>query len=371
MGQLAGGVAHDFNNLLTVITGNVELMRTDVSPGTDMAESLQEISQAAQRAAGLTRQLLAYGRRQRMESRLLDLNEVVATLTKMLPRLIGEHIVLQCRLGDSLPRIQGDIGMLEQVLMNLVLNARDAMPRAGLIEIATGKTEVSLEQARRNVDSRPGRFVTLAVRDTGCGMDEKIRSRLFEPFFTTKGIGKGTGLGLAVVDGIVKQHQGWIEVATAVGRGSTFTLFLPQAEQTDVQPLAMPAPASPRGGHETILVVEDERPVRQLVRNVLQRHGYTVLEAANGVEALRLWEAHSEQVALLLTDLVMPEGVSGRDLAQRLLRQRPGLNIIFSSGYSVDLNDPIFAEQAGRNFLCKPYEPEQLLALVRATLDHR
>lgn len=369
IGHLAGGVAHDFNNLLTVITGHVDLLRAEAAPDSGMAGSLQEVAQAADRAAGLTRQLLAYGRRQRMESRVLDLNEVIANFTRMLHRLIGEDIILQCRLGAGLPPVQGDPGMLEQVLMNLVVNARDAMPKGGCIEISTAATTLTQAQARQRVEARSGRFVILSVRDTGCGMAAATLERLFEPFFTTKDVGKGSGLGLSVAEGIIKQHQGWFEVESTKDQGSKFSCFLPASNGVERRgPEKIPAPGI-HGGRETILVVEDEQPVRHLVTRVLKRHGYTVLEAATGTEALALWGKHGTGVTLLLTDLVMPDGITGRELAQRLTGLRPDLKVLFSSGYSVDMNDPMVAAEGGRNFLQKPYNTDALLVAVRACLD--
>ena len=369
IGQLAGGVAHDFNNILTVILGHSCLLMDDPGLTPETQELIRQIAEAAGRAANLTRQLLAFSRQQVMQSQQVNLNDSLANIYKMLSRLLGEHISLQCDYAADLPCVEADAGMIEQVIMNLAVNGRDAMPKGGRLRIATQAEDIGTEYVRRNAETHAGRFVTLTVTDTGCGMDRSTLGRLFEPFFTTKEIGKGTGLGLATVYGIIKQHCGWIEVASEVGRGSTFKIFLPScaAPKTGAAP---DAPASPMvGGHETILVVEDETVVRNLVRTCLLRCGYHVLEAANGVEALEVWQQHQEAIDLLLTDMVMPEGLTGRELAERLQAAKPGLKVIYTSGYSPEMIGTDPSLRPGANYLPKPYNPETLARMVREHLD--
>ncbi|MEI7728953.1 MAG: PAS domain S-box protein [Verrucomicrobiota bacterium] len=366
IGQLAGGVAHDFNNILTVIIGQVELMQTrdDLAPG--LNESLLEVSTAAHRAANLTRQLLAYSRRQIMQMRALDLNEVVNNLHKMLVRLIGEHITLTCVYGSGPLGVRADVGMLEQILVNLAVNARDAMPRGGQLKITTAAAEFG-PTGLSHPEARPGKFACLTVADTGQGMSEETRQRIFEPFFTTKDVGKGTGLGLATVYGIVKQHDGWLEVKSTEGRGTTFNIYFPLTTREAPTTPSASTPPVLRAGHETVLVVEDEPGVRTMVRSVLTQYGYQVLEAGNGQEALQVWSQHAAAINLLLTDMVMPEGLSGLELAHRLLAEKRGLKVICSSGYSMDLQlaDP----HPGIVCLPKPYQPAALVRLVRECLD--
>jgi len=368
VGQLAGGVAHDFNNLLTVIVGNAGLLADEPALTPNLQEPVRQIATAAQRAADLTRQLLTFSRRQAMQIHSLNLNEVLSNISKMLHRLLGEHITLQCNFTPNLPPIEADAGMLEQVVVNLAVNARDAMPKGGRLVLSTQTEVLGPEVARSNPQARAGRFVVLRVADAGCGMDPTTLARLFEPFFTTKDVGKGTGLGLATVYGIVKQHNGWLEVTSQVGRGTTFKVFLPAAESS--APATEPIPKfnqDPVRGTETILLVEDDPSVLLLARTCLSRCGYHVLEAPNGVDALRVWREHDGQVDLLLTDMVMPAGMSGRDLAEQLRLARPDLRVLYSSGYSQELQD------VGRlsidALLPKPYDPRALLQAVRRRLD--
>jgi signal transduction histidine kinase len=371
VGQLAAGVAHDFNNILTIIQGHSGLLmsRPNLSPA--MTTSIQAVSFAAERAASLTRQLLMFSRKQVIQPKVLDLKDVVTNMSKMLQRLLGETITLTCKSAPQLPTILADNGMMEQVLMNLAVNARDAMTKGGELLIRTDPVQIDEAYARLNTDARPGLFIRLQVTDTGTGMDAATKKRIFEPFFTTKEVGKGTGLGLATVYGIVKQHSGWIDVESQAGAGTTFRIFLPATSKTvsestegttiTVKPV--------RGGHETILVVEDEPVLRDLAQLILQDCGYRVLDASSGVDALTVWQRHQGAVDLLLTDMIMPDGLSGKDLADSLLSAKPNLKIIFTSGYNVE---DIRAEMNGKNssrFLQKPYSRSTLAQAVRECLD--
>jgi PAS domain S-box-containing protein len=368
IGTLAGGVAHDFNNILTSILMQVELGGEEAGLPTDLRESFRQIRSDAERAAALTRQLLLFSRRQVMQSRDLDLNEVVTNLTKMLQRIIGEDVRLQLHLHSTPLLVHADAGMLDQVLMNLVVNARDAMPEGGRLIVATGGKLVDETLALSQPDATPGRYACLSVSDTGRGIPAEVLPRIFEPFFTTKEAGKGTGLGLATVFGIVKQHGGWIKVANESGQGATFQVFLPITN-----PVAATAAATarrkPLGGTETILLAEDEEPVRKSIRIVLVRNGYTVLEAATGAEALRVWAGRRGTVALLLTDLVMPGGISGQQLARQLRADKPDLKIVYTSGYSAGIAGREIQLQAGEQFMQKPVLPDDLLKTVRQCLD--
>ncbi|MBI5386313.1 MAG: PAS domain S-box protein [Verrucomicrobia bacterium] len=368
IGQLAAGVAHDFNNILTVIQGNTSLLEDAVSGDVLLTESLRQIAVSADRAAGLTRQLLLFSRKQVARPQPLQFNELLGNLTKMLGRLIGEHIQLRCTFGPALPLIHADAGMLEQVIVNLVVNARDAMPEGGNLLLTTERVTVDAVEAAENPEARPGDFVCLSVTDTGSGMDAATLGRIFEPFFTTKEVGKGTGLGLATAYGIVQQHQGWIEVESEVGRGTTFRILLPvltNEVQADEPFLKKPVL---RKGRERLLVVEDDPAVQALVAEVLRKLGYQVTTANSGVEALELW-GRNQGVDLLLTDIVMPGGVSGVALARRLREQRPALKVVFSSGYSVESTQAGLEISPTTRFLQKPYEPLALSEVVRECLD--
>ena len=301
--------------------------------------------------------------------RLLNLNDLVLNLGKMLQRIIGEDVQLQLFLDPIGLMTRADAGMLEQVLMNLCVNARDAMPNGGRLLIKTSTVEVDEESARLSPEARPGRYVSLTVGDTGCGISPEILPKIFEPFFTTKEAGKGTGLGLATVFGIVKQHQGWIKVDNRPGHGVTFHIFLPASTETVADSTSTEAKAKPRGGAETILLVEDEESVRKPTRRLLEQYGYQVLEAANGLEALEFWETQCASVSLLLTDLVMPKGVSGRELAQQLVAKRPGLKVIYTSGYSAEVAGRDFHLRPGEAFLQKPCQIPHLLETIRRSLD--
>ena len=368
VGQLAAGVAHDFNNILTIIQGHAGLMMTHPALHADLVDSGKQISLAAERAANLTRQLLMFSRRQIMQTQLLDLNDVISNVTKMLKSLLGEPVTLRRDLTGDLPAVHADAGMMEQVLVNLAVNARDAMPRGGTLSVNTFTVDIDEAYVQRHPEARTGCFVCLSVIDTGHGMDAATLSRIFEPFFTTKEIGRGTGLGLATVYGIVKQHQGWVEVQSQVNHGTTFKVFFPvsskaAAIQDRREPKAVP------GGDETILVVEDEPALRELVQEILQKKGYTVLEAATGNTAFKVWQQHKENIDLLLTDMMMPEGLSGRELAEKVLEDKAGLKVIYTSGYSLDVVSPGFTLKEGLNFLQKPYQPDTLAQMVRDCLD--
>ncbi|HOP96041.1 MAG TPA: response regulator [Verrucomicrobiota bacterium] len=369
VGQLAAGVAHDINNVLTVVQGRAGLLLNTAAPGSDMERSLKQISMAAERAARFIRQLLMFSRKQVIQTKALSLNNVIHNLENMLSRMLGEDIALETVCAPDVPRVEADTGMIEQVIMNLAVNARDAMPRGGKLIISTSVEDISDADAARHAGATPGRFVCMTVSDTGCGMDAKTLERIFEPFFTTKETGKGTGLGLATVYGIVRQHRGWIDVQSAVGEGTTFRIYIPAAEQshgyaTDF----ITKPGAVRGGNESVLVVEDEPGLRDLVQQVLRAYDYRVAIASSGTEALRVWDEHQGRFDLLLTDMIMPGGMNGQDLAQELKRRKPDLKVVISSGYSSDLIGKDLA-RGGSVFLPKPYLPAQLASVVRECLD--
>ena len=368
VGQLAAGVAHDFNNILTIIQGYTSLLLLEHHNSPLALESLKQISEAGQRAADLTRQLLTFSRKQFMRPTLVDFNELVSNLTKMLNRLLGEHITLRVRYAPQPPVVFVDTGMLEQVLINLGVNARDAMPTGGQLTIQTELVELESGSAMLDPEAGSGRYLCLKVTDTGHGMDEATLSRIFEPFFTTKEVGKGTGLGLATVYGIVKQHHGWVKVQSQVGQGTTFQIFLPL---TDGALASVKAGEDTRffGGSETILVVEDEEPLRKIVESVLRRQGFKVLTAPSGLEALEVWAERGSEIDLLLTDMVMPNGITGGQLASRLLAEKPSLRVIYTSGYNADFYAPDRQNRAGTEFLAKPYVPTVLVNRVRDCLD--
>ena len=369
IGQLAAGVAHDFNNILTVIQGYADLLLLKSGNDAASAGPLKQISDASRRASALTRQLLTFSRKQVIQTRALGLNAVLGNLSSILSRLLGEDVSLKTSLKENLPAIEADAGMIEQVVMNLAVNARDAMPKGGELWIVTSEVEVDFGHAQRQVGAKQGWHVCLEVTDTGTGMDSETLSRIFEPFFSTKEVGKGTGLGLATVYGIVKQHRGWIEVTSQVGKGTSFKVFLPATGKTAEQQADTAfRNRKIKGGQETILLVEDEPDLRELVREILQGYSYNVISANNGVEALKVWDQHDGRVDLLLTDLVMPEGMNGRDLATRLRQRKPGLKIIYTSGYSAGVVGDEPSREDGL-FLQKPYRPPALADLVRKCLD--
>jgi two-component system cell cycle sensor histidine kinase/response regulator CckA len=369
IGQLAAGVAHDFNNILTIIQGRTDRVIAQMDGDDNVTGQLREVSTAATRAAGLTQQLLMFSRKKVMQPRVLDPSGVLDGMTKMLQRLLGEQVVLESRCEAKLPAIEADAGMIEQVIMNLAVNARDAMPRGGRLNISLVAREVDAAYTQQNSAARVGRFLCLSVSDSGCGMSKETMARIFEPFFTTKEVGKGTGLGLATVYGIVHQHQGWVEVESELKVGTTFRVFLPATNKTLEAIAEKPAPKpAVRGGSETILLVEDEPMLRELARTILSDYQYEVLEAASGVEALQVYSQHAGRIDLLLTDMMMPEGMNGRELADNLKARQPGLKVIYTTGYSADVMGGEITEADG-HFLQKPYPPPKLAQTVRECLD--
>jgi len=370
IGQLAGGVAHDFNNLLAVIQMQIELSHMDAQFTPEQEACLQEIETAAKRGANLTRQLLLFSRRQRLQPRELDLGDSILNMTKMLRRILGEDIRIQFKYASRPVFIQADAGMIDQVLMNLTLNSRDAMPNGGHLIIETAAVEMDELAVLQSAQARRGSFVRLSVSDTGSGIPPEILPRIFEPFFTTKDVGKGTGLGLATVFSIVQQHQGWINVSSEPGCGTTFDLYFPRLVKEPSPTAEAPATlAAVPGGHETILLVEDDDSLRASVRRCLAGLGYHLLEAATGVAALRLWQEQRPPIDLLLSDLVMPDGMSGKELGERLRQDSPQLKIIFVSGYSADLLTGDIQQDQRVKFLAKPFPAQALAQAVRACLD--
>jgi len=368
-GQLAGGVAHDFNNILTIILSHASLLEMWEHPNEKFSQSIQQIAQAAERAANLTRQLLTFSRRQVLQPIDLDLNEVVGNMTKMLQRLIGEHISLESHYAPIGAPVHADPGMMEQVLMNLAVNSRDAMPRGGNLILRTEIVSIGAETVFMNSGRRAGKFVRLSVFDSGHGISPENMPRIFEPFFTTKEPGRGTGLGLATVFGIVHQHQGWIDVESEVGSGTSIYIYLPFRTENHEQNRNAAAGFDMPGGTETILLVEDEEQVRLLARSTLQLMGYLIFEAGDGREALKIWEENKDSIDLLLTDLIMPGEFSGHELADRLNGDNPDLKVIFCSGYSDEMLGGDFVLRGSYNFLQKPYNPSKLVRLVRDCLD--
>ncbi|MEA3210721.1 MAG: two-component system, cell cycle sensor histidine kinase and response regulator CckA [Chthoniobacter sp.] len=369
VGQLAAGIAHDFNNLLTVIQGHSSLQLATGRLDEDATESVRQIALASERAADLTRQLLAFSRRQILRPRVLRLNEVLNDLIEMLRRVIGERIELRCEGVQDLPPIWADQASVEQVIMNLALNARDAMPAGGSITIVTKAVQVRLDATVRNAEAVPGDYICLSVTDTGMGIDEATRARIFDPFFTTKEVNKGTGLGLATVYGITKQHDGWVDVITAPGQGSTFSVFLPVTERV-VEAADLPRFLPDRAGPtRTLLIVEDDASVRSLVKEILELHDYRVLEAESADAAHLVWQQHAGEIELLLTDMVMPGSANGLELSRQLLALKPELKVIYSSGYSAELFGSDAELEEGVNYLPKPYLFHQLTAILRQAFE--
>jgi PAS domain S-box-containing protein len=369
VGRLAGGIAHDFNNILTAITGYADLLLEDLGATDPRRQDADEIHKAADRAAGLTRQLLAFSRQQVLQPTVIEVNKLVGDLEKMLRRLLGEDVELTTRLAPTTGRVKADPGQLEQVIMNLAVNARDAMPTGGKLTLETGNMDLDESYAADHYPARAGPFVMLAVSDTGIGMSEETQAHMFEPFFTTKEKGKGTGLGLATVYGIIKQSGGFIWVYSELGHGTTFKLYLPRVQEL-AERASEPAqaPARPARGTETVLVVEDEAPVRSIARQVLERHGYTVLEAPSAEAALDLVTRYSGTIHLLLTDVVMP-GLNGRELATKLASLRPDARVIFMSGYTDDAVTRHGVLEPGSAYVQKPFTPDAIARRVREVLD--
>ncbi len=368
VGKLAGGVAHDFNNLLTIITGYGELLLRRLGPRDPSRKYIEEIKKAGDRAASLTQQLLAFSRRQVLIPKALDLNVVVDGMSTMLQRLLGEDIDLATTLAPELWHVKADPGQLEQIIMNLAVNARDAMPQGGKLTLETANVEITETRVRGQVVMAPGYYAMLAMSDTGVGMDQETQSRIFEPFFTTKEQGKGTGLGLSTVYGIVKQSGGHIVVYSEPGRGTTFKIYLPRVEEMVERVVVEPMTSALPRGTETILLVEDEPGVRSFAREALELQGYTVLEARHGIEAMLVSNQHSGSVHLLVTDVVMPQ-MSGREVVEYLVAQRPHLKVLYMSGYTENAIVHHGVLDPGTFFLQKPFTPEALVRRVREVLD--
>jgi PAS domain S-box-containing protein len=368
VGQLAGGIAHDFNNLLTVINGFCSLAMRDLNHEDPLLANLEEIKKAGDRATSLTRQLLAFSRKQVLQPKILNLDSVVVDMEKMLQRVIGENIDLRAVLEPKLGNVNADPGQIEQIILNLVVNARDSMPNGGKLTIETDNIYLDEEYVKDHLGAQVGPHVMLAVTDTGRGMDQKTLARIFEPFFTTKEMGKGTGLGLSTVYGIVKQSGGNIWVYSEIGSGTTFKIYLPRVDDRAEEYKRNIEDARVTKGTETILLVEDEEMLRKLARQTLKGYGYEIVEAANGNEAIALSAQHEGAIHLLLTDVIMP-GMNGRELATRMLQTRPSLRVLFMSGYTDDaiVHQGVLDESA--NFIQKPFAPDGLAGRVREVLD--
>jgi two-component system cell cycle sensor histidine kinase/response regulator CckA len=368
VGQLASNVAHDFNNVLGIIQGYTCLLLAQSALPAETNEALRQISTAAERATFLTRQLMTFSRKQAFHPKPFDINELLNRVGPTMRGILSQNIHQELKLAPNLPALQGDPAMIEQVIINIAMNARDAMPRGGRFAVATSLTEVAAQPARRNPDAVPGKYICLTVTDTGQGMDRDTVSKIFEPFFTTKE--NGLGLGLSSAYGIVRQHHGWIEVESKVGGGTTFKIYLPvslAAESSGKRQL----PGAPKStaGAETILVVEDEPALRELVSRQLRRQGYQIIQANSGKEALGLWAQHGQDVALLFTDMVMPDGMTGSELAETLQAQKPDLKVVYTSGYSQEVLQQDFALRGEVHFLQKPYHQDALIKTIRAALD--
>jgi signal transduction histidine kinase/CheY-like chemotaxis protein len=368
IGQLAGGVAHDFNNLLTAISGHTELCLKRLAPMDPLHRHIKEIQKSGDRATSLTRQLLAFSRKQILQPKIIDLNQIVVDMNKMLHRLIGEDIDLLMGLAADLGKVKADPNQIEQILLNLSINARDAMPKGGRLTIETSSVHLNGEFSRDHVSVPPGQYVMLAVSDNGCGMDAETQTHIFEPFFTTKEIGKGTGLGLATVYGIVKQSEGTIWVYSEVGRGTTFKIYLPCAEGPVKEVEVDADNFDLLQGTETVLLVEDEEVVREMATEILRDSGYHVLEAKHGDEAILLERQHSGVIHLMLTDVVMPE-MSGRELAEQLTPLRRDMKVLYMSGYTDDAIVHHGVLEEGTAFIGKPFTPSALTRKVREVLD--
>src|SRR5467141_4069560 len=368
VGRLAGGVAHDFNNLLMVIKGHTELLRNSMSPTDQFSKKIEQIERAADRATSLTRQLLAFSRMQVLQPRVMNLNEVVEDMGRLLPRLIGEDIDLEIRTAKNLGAIKADASQMEQVIMNLVVNARDAMPNGGRLLIETSNEDLDSAYNIVHPVVRQGSYILLAVSDNGTGMDAETQAHIFEPFFTTKPQGKGTGLGLATVYGVVKQSGGFVWVYSELGKGTSFKIYLPRVDQPVAKTAATQFATEVPRGTETVLLAEDEQDVREVAREFLESGGYTVIEAHDGAEALQLAETHEGAIGLLITDMVMP-GMSGQELAGRLQQKRAGLQTLYMSGYSERAAAESAQGDSSIRLLTKPFSRSALLRTVYEILN--
>jgi nitrogen-specific signal transduction histidine kinase/CheY-like chemotaxis protein len=367
VGRLSGGIAHDFNNLLGVIIGYSQMLARKMERDNPLHEYIEEIEKAGQRATSLTRQLLAFSRQQILTPKVLNLNELVSDMVKMLPRLIGEDIAISTKLEPAIGSVKADQGQIEQVVMNLAVNARDAMPSGGRLTIGTADAVFDEMYARQHPGAKPGKYVMLSVADSGVGMNSQTLQHIFEPFFTTKEVGKGTGLGLATVYGIMKQSGGYIWVDSELGKGSCFQIFLPHVEEAVTHVAERTEPPSNSQGNETILVAEDAEPLRKLARTFLEERGFQVLTASSGEEALKVAAEFSGEIHLLLTDVVMP-GMNGRVLAEQLLPKRPGMKVLYMSGYTDSFIAGHGVLEEGTHLLHKPFTEEVLISRIREVL---
>ena len=371
VGQLAAGVAHDFNNLLTVIQGHTSLQLARAGQTKDTIDSLKEIGMATDRAGELTKRLLAFSRKQVMQRKPLDITACIVRVYPMLLTMVGESVRLKNTCPTGLPAVFADANCLEQIIINLTVNARDATPPGGTIHIDAESVDIDEAAASKNPDARKGRFVCLQVTDTGSGMDEQVLARIFEPFFTTKEVGKGTGLGLSTVYGIAKQHEGWVEVSSKPGAGSSFRIYLPVSDAPIAAPIDPQPPVKNSGAremHRTVLVVEDESSLRRFICAALERHGYRVLQAGDGIEAKRVWQTATVPIDLLLTDMVMPNGITGADLARDLSNRSATLKVLYTSGYSAEVLGNTAGALEQINFLPKPFDISELIRAAQRTL---
>jgi signal transduction histidine kinase/ActR/RegA family two-component response regulator len=369
VGQLAAGLAHEFNNIMTIIQGHASLLMDNPDLDEESLKSLAIINDGVERTARLIKQMLAFSRKQVLQQKPLDVKETLGDTAEMLGRSLGSHVILHFDIAPDLPPILADPEMFQQIIVNLVVNARDAMSSGGQLTIRAARAAFTAADIPAHSERRPGQFIRLSVTDTGSGMDTAIVNHLFEPFFTTKGVGKGMGLGLATVHGMVNQNQGWIEVESKIGQGTTFDIYFVVTDLAPKKPADELMAREVRGGKETVMVVEDEEVLRDILREVLVNQGYHVIEAGNGLQALHLWDQNQGRVDLLLTDSAMPEGMSGEDLAAKLRQEAPRLPVILSSGYSQEMLQANQKAKSGFFFLAKPYRPTQLVQAVREALD--
>ncbi len=367
IGHLAGGIAHDFNNILTAIIGYGTLLKTQAGEDTALRHYAGQILSSSERAANLTRGLLAFGRKQIINPQPVNLNDIVSRIEKLLSRVIGEDIELKTALADKKLIIMADSGQIEQVVMNLCTNARDAMPNGGLLAIETGTFKADEDYAKRKLFEKTGDYAVLSVTDTGIGMDEKTRKMIFEPFFTTKDVGKGTGLGLSIVYGIIKQHDGYINVYSEPGKGTTFKIYFPLTE-SNIEESPVKAMPKPKGGTETIMVAEDNTEVRNFIKDALERVGYRIIEAVDGEDAIKVFNENRDKIHLLLLDTIMPKK-NGREVYEKIKALNPGIKPLFMSGYTADIIHNKGMLETGLNFIPKPVMPNELLRKVREVLD--